>query len=56
MCGSCFLTHSASLCLFIGAFKPFIFKLIIDRYVFITILFFNHFLFFFFFFFLKQAL
>ena len=35
--GSCFCIHSASLCLFIGAFKPFTFKVIIDIYVPITI-------------------
>ena len=31
MCGSCFLIHSAILCLLIGAFNPFTFKVIIDR-------------------------
>ena len=36
MCGSCFLIHSAILCLLIGAFNPFTFKVIIDRYLFIT--------------------
>ena len=35
--GSCFCIRSASLCLFIGAFKPFTFKVIIDIYVPITI-------------------
>jgi len=35
--GSCFCIHSASLCLLVGAFNPFIFKLIIDIYVFIAI-------------------
>ena len=35
--GSCFLTHSATLYLLIGAFKPFTLKVIIDRYVFIAI-------------------
>ena len=29
MCGSCFLIHSSILCLFIGAFNPFIFKVIL---------------------------
>ena len=32
MCGSCFLIHSAILCLLIGAFNPFMFKVIIDKY------------------------
>ena len=36
MCGSCFLIHSAVLCLLIGAFNPFTFKVIIDRYLFIA--------------------
>ena len=36
MCGSCFI-HSASLCLLIGAFNPFTFKIIIDRCLFIDI-------------------
>ena len=31
--GSCFCIHSASLCLLVGAFNPFIFKVIIDIYV-----------------------
>ena len=31
MCGSCFPTHPAILCLLIGAFNPFTFKVIIDR-------------------------
>ena len=31
--GSCFCIHSASLCLLVGAFKPFTFKVIIDMYV-----------------------
>ena len=31
MCGSCFLIHWAILCLLIGAFNPFTFKVIIDR-------------------------
>ena len=31
--GSCFCIHSASLCLFVGAFNPFTFKVIIDIYV-----------------------
>ena len=37
MCGSCFLIHSAILCLLIGAFNPFTFKIIIDGYLFIAI-------------------
>ena len=39
MCGSCFLIHSALPCLLIGAFNPFTFKVIIDRYLFIDIFF-----------------
>ena len=35
--GSCFCIHSASLCLLVGAFNPFTFKVIIDMYVPITI-------------------
>ena len=35
--GSCFCIHSASLCLLVGAFNPFTFKVIIDMYVTITI-------------------
>ena len=31
--GSCFCIHSASLCLLVGAFNPFTFKVIIDVYV-----------------------
>ena len=31
--GSCFYVHSASLCLVVGAFNPFTFKVIIDIYV-----------------------
>ena len=31
--GSCFFIHSASLCLLVGAFTPFTFKVIIDIYV-----------------------
>ena len=31
--GSCFYIHSASLCLLVGAFNPFTFKVIIDIYV-----------------------
>ena len=31
--GSCFCIHSACLCLLVGAFNPFIFKVIIDIYV-----------------------
>ena len=31
--GSCFCIHSASLCLLVGAFNPFTFKIIIDIYV-----------------------
>ena len=34
---SCFCIHSASLCLLVGAFNPFTFKVIIDVYVSITI-------------------
>ena len=30
--GSCFCIHSASICLCIGAFNPFMFKVIIDKY------------------------
>ena len=37
MCGSCFLIHSAILCLLIGAFNPFTFKVIIERYLFLVI-------------------
>ena len=33
ICGSCFCIHSASLCLWVGAFNPFTFKVIIDIYV-----------------------
>ena len=36
MCGSCFLIHSAILCLLIGAFNPFTFQVIIDKYLFIA--------------------
>ena len=36
--GSCFCIHSASLCLLVGAFNPFTFKVIISMYVPITIL------------------
>ena len=36
MCGSCFLIHSALLCLLIRAFNPFTFKVIIDRKLFIA--------------------
>ena len=39
MCGSCFLIHSALLCVLIGAFNPFTFKVIIDMYLFIVIFF-----------------
>ena len=42
--GSCFFVHSATLCLLIGAFNPFTFKVIIDRYVVIDILLFIFFL------------
>ena len=38
MYGSCFLIHSATLCLLFGAFKPFTFKVILDRYIFSAIL------------------
>ena len=37
MCGSCFLIHSAILCLLTGAFNPFMFKVIVDRYLFTAI-------------------
>ena len=33
----CFCIHSASLCLLVGAFNPFTFKVIIDIYVPVTI-------------------
>ena len=36
VCGSCFLIHSAILCLLIGAFNPFMFKVIIDSSLFIA--------------------
>ena len=36
MCGSCFLIHSAILHFLIGAFNPFTFKVIIDRFLFIA--------------------
>ena len=32
MQGSCFCIHSASLCLLVGAFNPFTFKVITDKY------------------------
>ena len=32
MQGACFCIHSASLCLLLGAFNPFTFKVIIDKY------------------------
>ena len=35
--GSCFFVHSTSLCLLVGAFNPFTFKVIIDMYVTIAI-------------------
>ena len=35
--GSCFCIHSASLCLLVGAFNPFTFKVIINMYVPITV-------------------
>ena len=35
--GSYFLIHSAILCLLIGAFNPFTFKVIIDRYLFFAV-------------------
>ena len=35
--GSCFCIHSASVCLLVGAYNPFTFKVIIDMYVAITI-------------------
>nr|KAF6477923.1 hypothetical protein HJG59_010818 [Molossus molossus] len=34
---SCFFIQSATLCLFMGAFNPFTFKVIIDMYLFIAI-------------------
>ena len=34
--GSCFLIHSATLCLLIGEFNSFTLKVIIDRYIFIA--------------------
>ena len=37
--GSCFCIHSASLCLLVGAFNPFTFKVIIDKYDLVTIYF-----------------
>ena len=37
--GSCFCIHSASLCLLVGAFNPFPFKVIINMYVPTTTLF-----------------
>ena len=37
--GSCFCIHSASLCLLVGAFNPFTFKVIIDKYDPVTIYF-----------------
>ena len=40
--GSCFCIHSASLCLFVEAFNPFTFKVVIDMCIPITI-FFNYF-------------
>ena len=36
--GSCFCIHSASLCLLVGEFNPFTFKVIIDMYVLIALL------------------
>uniref|UniRef100_A0A0K8REV2 Putative rte ele1 orf1-h 1e-60-j 4 n=1 Tax=Ixodes ricinus TaxID=34613 RepID=A0A0K8REV2_IXORI len=39
MSGSCFLIHSTILCLLIGAFNPFTFKVIIDMHSFIAIFF-----------------
>ena len=33
---SCFFIHSVTLCLLVGLFSPFTFKVIIDRYVFIA--------------------
>ena len=37
--GFCFCIHSASLCLLVGTFNPFTFKVIIDKYDPITIYF-----------------
>ena len=39
ICGSYFLIHSATMCLLIGAFSLFTFKVTIDRYLLIAILF-----------------
>ena len=36
--GSCFYIHSVSICLLVGAFSPFTFKIIIDVYVLIATL------------------
>ena len=36
----CFVIHSDNVCLLIGAFNPFAFKVVVDRYVFIAIFFF----------------
>ena len=46
--GLVFLSIQLSLCLLVGAFKPFTFKVIIDRYIFKAILSFDYFLLFFF--------
>ena len=56
--GSCFLIHSGNLCLLVRAFKPFTFKVIIDRHVCGAILLLDcwFFPFSFFFLFSKQAL
>ena len=37
--GSCFCIHSVSLCLLVGVFNPFTFKVIIDKYDPVTIYF-----------------
>ena len=39
ICRSCILIHSVTVCLLTGAFNPFTFKFIIDRYLFIAIFF-----------------
>ena len=46
MYGSCFLIHSVTLCLLIGAFIPLTFKVIVDRYVIIAFLLFIYLIFF----------
>ena len=41
--GSCFLIHSTTLCLLVGAFKPFTFKVIINGYICCAILLLDYF-------------